>query len=111
MTNSLQLRGTELRYALTWHLFLHGPATVPELIDALRYHNLDVVGRASKSVSDALRWEMNYGRVHRLKCGKYGPGWMPRGTENRIHRRVLKLREKAARLSLGGGQTDTSRSA
>jgi hypothetical protein len=57
-----------------------------------------------KSVSDALRWEMRYGRVRRLARGRYGPGWMPRGTEYRIHQRVLALRTEAAQLSLGGGQ-------
>ena len=66
MTKSLLLRGTELRYVLTWHLFLHGPATVPELLHALAYYNFDVGGRGSKSISDALRWERRYGRVGRL---------------------------------------------
>jgi hypothetical protein len=111
MTTSLRLRGTELRYALTQHLFIHGAATVPELVDALAHHNFDVGGRASKSVSDALRWEMRHGRVQRFARGRYGPGWMPRGTEHRIHRRVLELRAQAARLSLEGGQKDTSQPA
>jgi hypothetical protein len=109
MTQSLRLRGTELRYTLTHHLSIHGAATVPELLDALAYHNFDVGGRPSKSVSDALRWEMRYGRVRRLARGRYGPGWMPRGTEHRIHQRVLALRTEAAQLSLGGGQKGTSR--
>jgi hypothetical protein len=108
MTQSLRLRGTELRYVLTWHLFLHGPATVPELLQALRYYNFDVGGRGSKSISDALRWERRYGRVGRWARGRYGPGWMPRGTEYRIHKRVLALRAQAAELSLGGGQNDMS---
>jgi hypothetical protein len=108
MTKSLRLRGTELRYVLTWHLALHGPATVPELIRALEYHHFDVGGRASKSVSDALRWEIRHCRVLRLKRGRYGPGWIPRGTEHRIHARVLKLRDDAAKLSLGGGQSVAS---
>jgi hypothetical protein len=102
-TNSLRLRGIELRYVLTWHLALHGAATVPELVDALAYHNFDAGQRASKSISDALRWERRYGRVVRLARGRYGPGWMPRGTEYRIHQRVLALRRQAAK-SLGGGQ-------
>ncbi len=106
MTNSLRLRGTELRYVLTWHLFLHDATTVQELIDTLAHHNFDVGGPVSKSVSDALRWERRHGRVQRLARGRYGPGWMPRGTEHRIHQRVLALRDKAAGLSLGGGQTD-----
>jgi hypothetical protein len=108
MTNALRLRGIELRYLLTWHLFLHGAATVPELIRALAHHNFGVSARASKSVSDALRWEMRYGRVGRVARGRYASGWMPRGPEYRIHQRVLALREEAARLSLEGGQKDTS---
>ena len=77
------LRGIELRYVLTTNLAVHGPATV--------------VGRASKAVSDALRWEMRRGRVRRLRRGRYGPGQMPRSTEQHIHKRVMALREEALR--------------
>jgi hypothetical protein len=104
MNNSLPVRGIELRYLLTTHLFDHGPATVAELVDALASQGFDIGGRASKSVSDALRWEIGRGRVHRLRRGRYGPAWMPRATEYRIHQRVLALRVKVAELSLGGGQ-------
>ena len=93
------LRGIELRYVLTWHLALHGPATVAEMIDALKWHGFGVGGRASKTISDALRWEVERDRVRHLKRGRYGPGQMPRATEHRIHQRVLALRA-AARLSL-----------
>ena len=74
MNDKRRLRGTELRYALTLYLFQHGPTTVPDLIEALDYQGFDISGRASKSVSDALRWEMGHGRVRRLARGKYGPG-------------------------------------
>src|SRR5262245_43855206 len=107
MTNSLRPRGTNLRYLLTWHLFLHGPATIPDLIKALSYHHFDLGERPSKLVSDALRWEMGRCRVFRLARGRYGPGWMLRGTEDRIHQRVRALRADAAtkhELSLLGGQ-------
>jgi hypothetical protein len=97
MNDTLALRGTELRYVLTMHLLSHGPASIPELADALACHGFAVAGRASKSISDALRWEMGYGRVRRLGRGLYGPGWMPRGTEHRIHKRVLALRHQASR--------------
>jgi hypothetical protein len=92
----MQLRGIELRYVLTMHLSLHGPASISELANALAWHGFTVGGRESKSISDALRWEMGYGRVRRLRRGRYGPGWMPRGTEHRIHKRVLALREQAS---------------
>lgn len=96
---SYSLKGTELRYVLAMQLAVHGPATIAELIDALQWHNFCVRGRPSKAISDALRWETERGRVLRLRRGRYGPGYMPRGTEHRIHQRVLALRE-AARLSL-----------
>jgi hypothetical protein len=93
------LKGLELRYVLTMQLAVHGQATVAELIDALKWHSFSVPGRPSKAISDALRWEIEHGRVRRLGRGRYGPGCIPRGTEHRIHQRVLALRE-AAKLSL-----------
>lgn len=95
----MNLRGIELRYVLAMQLAVHGPATIAELIDALQWHSFGVRGRPSKAISDALRWEVERGRVRRLGRGRYGPGSMPRGTEHRIHQRVLALRE-AAQLSL-----------
>jgi hypothetical protein len=97
------LRGIELRYVLTMHLLSHGRSTITELLDALAFHGFSVASPAPKSVSDALRWERRRGRVRRLGRGLYGPGQMPRGTEHRIHRRVLALRGQAAK-SLEGGQ-------
>jgi len=93
------LKGTELRYVLAMQLAVHGPATITELIDALTWHHFSVRGRPSKAISDALRWEIGRGRVRRLGRARYGPGYMPRGTEHRIHQRVLALREEA-KLSL-----------
>jgi hypothetical protein len=96
-----QLRGTELRYVLTLHLAQHGQATVDELIDVLGWHGFSVRGRASKAVSDALRWEIGRGRVQRLGRGLYGPGYIPSGTEYRILRRVCDLRDEARLASRG----------
>jgi hypothetical protein len=93
------LKGIELRYVLTMHLSQHGPATISEMIDALDRHGFCVRDRASKAVSDALRWEIGRGRVRRLGRGRYGPASIPRSTEYRIHQRVLSLRA-AAGLSL-----------
>ncbi|OBK33791.1 hypothetical protein A5658_11775 [Mycobacterium sp. 1245111.1] len=86
------LSGTNLRYVLTFHLANQGPATVSELIKGLRHHGFSVKGRPSKTISDALRWEIEHGRVHRLARGRYGPAYIPRSTDYRIHRRVLSLR-------------------
>ena len=96
------LRGIELRYALTIYLMDHGHASVNEMIEDLRARNFSLRGRASKAVSDALRWEVERGRVNRLGRGLYGPAGMPRSTEYRIRQRVLDLRA-AARLSREGG--------
>jgi hypothetical protein len=99
-----RLQGLELRYVLTMYLVQHGPKTVNELIDAIRWQGFDVDGRASKQVSDALRWERRRGRVRRLARGLYGPGFLPRATEYRIYQRVLVLRAAAKPLWLGGRQ-------
>lgn len=105
MDDLRHLRGIELRYVLTMHLFNQGRATITDLVEALAWHGFDVARPAPKSVSDALRWEMRRGRVRRLGRGVYGPGEMPRGTEHRIHKRVLALRAEAK--SLKGGQIPT----
>ena len=97
MTNQLLLRGIELRYVLTTHLALHGSMTVPNLIEDLDYQGFGFDGRASKAVSDALRWEVRRGRVRRLRRGLYGPGAMPRSTEQHIQKRVEALRATASK--------------
>jgi hypothetical protein len=95
----MNLHGIELRYVLTMHLAHNGLATIAEMMDALNAQGFCVSGRASKAISDALRWEMGRERVRRLGRGLYGPRYIPRGTEYRIHQRVLALRA-AAKLSL-----------
>jgi hypothetical protein len=108
MDTMRRLRGIELRYVLTHHLAHHGRATIMDLVDALTAHGFDVDGRPSKSISDALRWEMRHGRVRRFKRGLYGPGSAPRSTEYRIHQRVLALRDDVRGLSLRSGHIDIS---
>ena len=95
MTDRLRLRGTDLRYVVTDHLFRYGPQTVADILDELGYHGFDVASPGSKTLSDALRWEVRRGRLRRLRRGRYGPGHMPRGTEHRIQTRAMALREKA----------------
>lgn len=95
------LRGTDLRYVLTRMLELTGPATITELVAELAEWGFAVNGRPSKTVSDALRWEMGYGRVWRIGRGRYRAGEMPRGTDYRIRKRVAALLEEV--LSLRGG--------
>ena len=104
MTDSRLLRGIDLRYVLTTNLALHGPATIPTLLEMLEYQGFGVPGRGSKVVSDALRWERRMGRACRLRRGLYGPGQMPRSTEQYIHMRYVALRDEAAALK--GGSDD-----
>lgn len=98
------LRGTNLRYVLTRLLKLIGPATIPQLLAGLAEWGFTVEGRPSKTVSDALRWEMGHGRVWRIGRGRYRAGEAPRGTDHRIVQRVAALREEV--LSLRGGPRD-----
>lgn len=87
---------------LAMHLAVHGPATVAALVNALHEYGFGLRGRPSKVVSDALRSELIRGRVRRLARGTYGPGYMPRSTEYRIHQRVLALRMAARCRSEAG---------
>lgn len=100
MSDSLEVRGTDLRYLLTAYLFDYGPATIDELVEALMYHNFRPAGRASKSVSGALRWEIFQGRAVRVRRGQYRPGTMPLATADRIYKRVRALHDGVAALSL-----------
>ena len=109
MTNGRELRGIELRYVLTTNLAVHGKATIASMVELLEYQGFRLVGRASKAVSDALRWEIRRGRVRKLGRGFYGPGVMPRSTEQHIHKRVLAQRAEADRIT--GRNDDASWSA
>lgn len=95
MSDLLMIRGIGLRSLITDHLFRVGPQTIPDILDALEHEGFAVAGRPAKTVSDALRWERERGRVRRLRRGRYGPAEMPRTTEQRIHRRALELRAQA----------------
>jgi hypothetical protein len=99
--NGACVRGIELRYILTMHPLLHGPATVAELVEMLAWHGFETEGRASKAVSDALRWEIGRGRVRRIARALYGQGWVPRSTEYRIHQRALSLRAELSLIKAG----------
>lgn len=95
----MRVRGIELRYLLTWLLCHGGPCGVGELLDRLEAYGFDVGGRPSKTVSDALRWEIARGRLIRSSRDWYMIGDIPRATEDRIHKRVLQLRIQAGTLS------------
>lgn len=88
---TVELGGRDLRYVLTMLLHQHGPLTVARLVTLLHDQGFTVRGRASKEVSDALRWEIGRRRVVRLGRGRYAPGTIPPSTRRRIHRHVLAL--------------------
>jgi hypothetical protein len=90
----IQLWGRGQRYVLTELLFDHGPLRVAEILALLHAEGLVVGGRPSKTVSDALRWEVAHGRVVRLGRGLYGPGHLPRSTRAWIRRRNRLLRSQ-----------------
>ncbi|MFD6196601.1 hypothetical protein ACFWE3_07830 [Mycobacteriaceae bacterium NPDC060252] len=101
MTAKVRVRGVELRYLLTLYVHRFGTTTVSELVNMLDRKGFGTDGRASKAVSDALRWEVRRGRLSHVGRGCYGFGeGLPRGTEHR-----MLLREKAL-LSLVAGHDE-----
>lgn len=104
MDDSATLRGTELRYALTMFLLQHGPTSITDLITGLTEQGFAIAGHPPKSVSDALRWEIQHGRVFKRRRAVYA-AWddIPRATEYRIHQRVLSLRDQAGRIRSEAG--------
>lgn len=104
MKSAKILRGIELRYVLTVTLANLGSMSVADLCYELKEQGFEPAGqRASKAISDALRWEVLAGRVIRYEHGTYGPGAVPRSTDYRIRRRVQRLKEQAL---LDHGETD-----
>ena len=85
--------GRDLRYVLTWTLLEAGTTlSVRELLRRVEAAGFVVSGRPSKTVADALRWEIARGRVVRVGRGLYRAGVVPRQTKSRIRRRVVTLR-------------------
>ena len=89
-----QLQGRNLRYVLTMRLFDTGAQSVDDLVGTVQRGGFLIGGRPSKTVSDALRWEIARGRVVRLGRGRYGPGAMPRQTRDWIRARVRSLHKR-----------------
>lgn len=92
-----KIAGLDLRYVLTWQL-IEADSVLPvsALARRLEADGFGVARPASKTVSDALRWEVGRGRVVRVGRGSYRPGTMPRQTRSRIRLRVAALRREAA---------------
>ena len=60
------LRGRGLRFVLVDELMSRRSMTVAEMVTVMAGHGFNIEGRASKAISDALRWEVRRGRVVRL---------------------------------------------
>src|SRR5215217_7975964 len=90
MTNVDAVRdGVRLRHVLSVCLLDEQRVmTVPELVIKVEAFGLPISGRASKTVSDSLRWEVCKGRVVRVTRSRYRAGSMPRSTEWWIRRQV-----------------------
>ncbi|MDH4363084.1 MAG: hypothetical protein OEY70_03205 [Acidimicrobiia bacterium] len=79
------LRGRALRFILVDELMRRPEMTVAELVTALVHRTgFDLGGRASKIISDALRWETRRGRVVRIGRGRYRFSHAARSTTRRI---------------------------
>ena len=75
--------------------------TVPELVVMVEAFGLSISGRASKTVSDSLRWEVRKGRVVRVERSRYRAGSMPRSTEWWIRKQAAAYRSTVAQTPAG----------
>ena len=79
------LRGRALRFVLVDEMLRRHDMTVAEMVTVLvDEYGFDLGGRASKVISDALRWEVRRGRVARLARGRYRFARASRSTVRRI---------------------------
>ena len=93
------LAGLQLRSAIVVLLLDRGgPMSVPELVAGIRRSGFELEGRASKAVSDALRWEVGRGRVVRVRRGIYAAGRVAKVTRHRMRARVAATRRRATAM-------------
>lgn len=91
------IAGLHLRYVLTLHLADTGESTIDGLVAAVEQAGFAIRGRPSKTISDALRWEIRRGRVVRRGRGRFGPGTMPRQTRSWMRKRIRSLQQQTPR--------------
>jgi hypothetical protein len=85
------IAGIVLRSALVLILRERGgPMTVQQLCRSLDAAGFRTKGRASKDISDALRWEVDRGRVRRVARSTYRVGHVARQTAWRMRRRLAE---------------------
>ncbi len=88
------LRGRALRFVLIDEMLRRRDMTVAEMVAVLvGEYGFDLGGRASKVISDALRWEVRRGRVVRLARGQYRFNRATRSTVRRV--RLLASHSRA----------------
>ncbi|HUW02689.1 MAG TPA: hypothetical protein VMW08_10085 [Acidimicrobiales bacterium] len=93
-----ELRGINLRSWLVLELAdAWCSVTVAELVDRADASGWRLGGRASKTISDALRWEVARGRAVRLDRGRYACGGIAKTTRHRMRRRLAACQARAAR--------------
>ena len=78
------LRGRGLRFVLVDEMMGRDEISVRELAARLASRGYRLEGRASKVISDALRWEVRRGRVVRIARGRYRYVSAPASTARRI---------------------------
>lgn len=78
------LRGRGLRFVLVNELMGRRSMNVREMAAVLEGYGYELGGRASKVISDALRWELRRGRVVRIGRGLYRYQTAPASTARRI---------------------------
>jgi hypothetical protein len=77
------------------HVSHVGTYSTQQLVDAVHAASFELYGRPSKTVSDALRWEVRRARVLRRGRGLYEAGWIAPATKSRMRTRVAQLRARS----------------
>jgi hypothetical protein len=95
------LRGRALRFLLVDELMNRAEMTVAEMAATVAAQGYRLPGRASKTISDALRWEVRRGRVARLGRGRYRYATAPASTARRIRIFANRCRAWIADLTRG----------
>ncbi|HUW01267.1 MAG TPA: hypothetical protein VMW08_02825 [Acidimicrobiales bacterium] len=72
-----------------------GVLDMAELVERVERAGFTVEGRPSKTISDALRWEVARGRVLRLARGRYACGRLAKVTKHRMQRRLEAVLSRA----------------
>jgi hypothetical protein len=95
------LRGRALRFVLVEELMNRAEMTVAEMAATVAAQGYRLPGRPSKTISDALRWEVRRGRVVRLGRGRYRYATAPASTARRIRIFARRCRTWIADVSRG----------